>query len=102
VITSRNDIIVIQVPHGQRRIKNKRRKLRGKEKVHISIVVIGHVDSEKYTTTGHLIYKLESIDKRLIKRFEKEAARMNKRPYKYAWVVDKLKDKNREERQREE
>ena len=50
----------------------------GKEKIHISIVVIGHVDSGKSTTTGHLIYKLGGIDKRVIKRFEKEAAEMNK------------------------
>lgn len=49
----------------------------GKEKVHINIVVIGHVDSGKSTTTGHLIYKLGGIDKRVIERFEKEAAEMN-------------------------
>ena len=30
----------------------------GKEKAHINIVVIGHVDSGKSTTTGHLIYKV--------------------------------------------
>ena len=29
----------------------------GKEKIHINVVVIGHVDSGKSTTTGHLIYK---------------------------------------------
>ncbi|GFQ05767.1 elongation factor 1-alpha [Phtheirospermum japonicum] len=46
----------------------------GKEKFHINIVVIGHVDSGKSTTTGHLIYKLGGIDKRVIERFEKEAA----------------------------
>jgi elongation factor 1-alpha len=63
----------------------------GKEKAHISIVVIGHVDSGKSTTTGHLIYKLGGIDKRVIERFEKEAAEMNKRSFKYAWVLDKLK-----------
>ncbi|KAM3270866.1 hypothetical protein P3S67_029068 [Capsicum chacoense] len=63
----------------------------GKEKIHISIVVIGHIDSGKSTTTGHLIYKLGGIDKRVIERFEKEAAEMNKRSYKYAWVLDKLK-----------
>ncbi|KAJ3695799.1 hypothetical protein LUZ60_001176 [Juncus effusus] len=63
----------------------------GKEKVHINIVVIGHVDSGKSTTTGHLIYKLGGIDKRVIERFEKEAAEMNKRSFKYAWVLDKLK-----------
>ena len=63
----------------------------GKEKAHINIVVIGHVDSGKSTTTGHLIYKLGGIDKRVIERFEKEAAEMNKRSFKYAWVLDKLK-----------
>jgi elongation factor 1-alpha len=63
----------------------------GKEKVHINIVVIGHVDSGKSTATGHLIYKLGGIDKRVIERFEKEAAEMNKRSFKYAWVLDKLK-----------
>merc|ERR1711902_482381 len=52
---------------------------------------IGHVDSGKSTTTGHLIYKLGGIDKRVIEKFEKEAAEMNKRSFKYAWVLDKLK-----------
>ena len=45
-----------------------------KEKIHINIVVIGHVDSGKSTTTGHLIYKCGGIDKRAIEKFEKEAA----------------------------
>ncbi|GMH45989.1 hypothetical protein BSKO_13953 [Bryopsis sp. KO-2023] len=63
----------------------------GKAKEHLSIVVIGHVDSGKSTTTGHLIYKLGGIDKRVIEKFEKEAAEMNKRSFKYAWVLDKLK-----------
>jgi len=63
----------------------------GKEKVHINIVVIGHVDSGKSTTTGHLIYKCGGIDKRAIEKFEKEAAEMGKSSFKYAWVMDKLK-----------
>jgi translation elongation factor EF-Tu-like GTPase len=45
-----------------------------KEKIHINIVVIGHVDSGKSTSTGHLIYKCGGIDKRTIEKFEKEAA----------------------------
>ncbi len=45
----------------------------GKEKIHINIVVIGHVDSGKSTTTGHLIYQCGGIDKRTIEKFEKEA-----------------------------
>jgi len=63
----------------------------GQEKTHINIVVIGHVDSGKSTTTGHLIYKCGGIDKRTIEKFEKEAAEMGKGSFKYAWVLDKLK-----------
>ncbi|MCO5566604.1 hypothetical protein L7F22_020281 [Adiantum nelumboides] len=65
----------------------------GKEKTHINIVVIGHLNSGKLTTTGHLIYKLDGIDKRVIECFEKEVADMNKRSIKYAWVLDKSKAK---------
>merc|ERR1712088_1359 len=63
----------------------------GKAKTHINIVVIGHVDSGKSTTTGHLIYKCGGIDKRTIEKFEKEASEMGKGSFKYAWVLDKLK-----------
>ena len=61
------------------------------EKTHISLVVIGHVDSGKSTTTGHLIYKCGGIDKRVIAQYEKEAAETGKSSFKYAWVLDKLK-----------
>jgi elongation factor 1-alpha len=63
----------------------------GKTKTHINIVVIGHVDAGKSTTTGHLIYKCGGIDKRTIEKFEKEATEMGKGSFKYAWVLDKLK-----------
>jgi translation elongation factor EF-1alpha len=48
-----------------------------KNKTHINIVVIGHVDSGKSTTTGHLIYKCGGIDKRTIEKFEKEATEVS-------------------------
>nr|GEW77686.1 ribonuclease H-like domain-containing protein [Tanacetum cinerariifolium] len=57
------------------------------EKIHISVVVIGH----EFTTTGHLIYKLGGIAKRVVEHFENEATKMKKRSFKYAWVLDKLK-----------
>jgi len=62
-----------------------------KDKVHVSLVVIGHVDAGKSTTTGHLIYKCGGIDARTIQKFEKEAAEMGKSSFKYAWVLDNLK-----------
>jgi elongation factor 1-alpha len=79
----------------------------GKEKFHVNIVVIGHVDSGKSTTTGHLIYQCGGIDKRTIEKFEKESQESGKvedlnfegccynllfqGSFKYAWVLDKLK-----------
>jgi elongation factor 1-alpha len=62
-----------------------------KDKVHVNLVVIGHVDSGKSTTTGHLIYKCGGIDKRTIEKYEKEAKEMGKASFKYAWVLDRLK-----------
>jgi len=62
-----------------------------KEKIHVNLVVIGHVDAGKSTSTGHLIYKCGGIDKRTIEKFEKEAAELGKGSFKYAWVLDKLK-----------
>lgn len=60
----------------------------GKEKLHINIVVIGHVDSGKSTTTGHLIYKCGGIDKRTIEKFEKEAAEVRRHGQKDdAWLT---------------
>ena len=63
----------------------------GKQKTHVNLVVIGHVDSGKSTSTGHLIYKCGGIDPRTIEKFEKEAAQIGKGSFKYAWVLDKLK-----------
>ena len=63
----------------------------GKEKTHINIIVTGHVDSGKSTTTGHLVHKCGGIDKRTVEKFKKEAAEMGKGSFKYAWVLDKLK-----------
>merc|ERR1712194_707775 len=72
-------------------IKNTLNLKMGKEKTHVSLVVIGHVDSGKSTSTGHLIYKCGGIDERTIEKFEKEANEMGKGTFKYAWVLDKLK-----------
>lgn len=62
-----------------------------KEKVHCNLVVVGHVDAGKSTTTGHIIFKCGGISKRQIEKFEKEAAEIGKSSFKYAWVLDKLK-----------
>ncbi|KAF3820527.1 hypothetical protein GH733_013703 [Mirounga leonina] len=54
----------------------------GKEKTHVNIIIIGHVDAGKSTTTGHLIYKCDGINQRTIKKFKKEAAEVGKGSFK--------------------
>jgi len=66
-------------------------KVKKVEKTNINIVVIGHRDSGKSTTTGHLIYKCGGVDDRTIEKFKKEAQEMGKKSFSYAWVLDKLK-----------
>lgn len=50
----------------------KSKKIMQKDKADIIIVVIGHVDSGKSTTAGHLIYKLGGIDDRTMKKHEEQ------------------------------
>ena len=61
------------------------------KKNHINIVVIGHVDSGKSTSTGHLIYKCGGIEKRILEKLEKEAIESGRQSFKYAWIMDKMK-----------
>ena len=61
------------------------------DKQHINVVIIGHVDSGKSTTTGHLIYKCGGVDERTLERIEQEANNLGKGSFKYAFILDKLK-----------
>eukprot|EP01080_Neovahlkampfia_damariscottae_P004998 gene4998-8596_t len=60
-------------------------------KDHISLVVIGHVDAGKSTTTGHLIYKCGGISKRQLEQYEKVSTDAGKSSFKFAFILDKLK-----------
>lgn len=63
----------------------------GKEKIHINIYIIRHVDSGKSTTAGHLTYTHGGTDKGTTENFKKEAAAMRVGSFKYVWVLHKLK-----------
>jgi elongation factor 1-alpha len=62
------------------------------EKPHLNLVIIGHVDHGKSTTTGHLFYLTGTIDERTAKTYEEEAKKMGKETFKFAWVLDRLKE----------
>jgi elongation factor 1-alpha len=62
------------------------------EKPHLNLVIMGHVDHGKSTTTGHLFYLAGAVDERTAKAYEEEAKKMGKETFKFAWVVDRLKE----------
>jgi len=63
-----------------------------KEKPHLNLIIIGHVDHGKSTTTGHLFYETGAISQKVIEQYENEAKAMGKESFKFAWVMDRLKE----------
>ena len=63
-----------------------------KEKPHLNLVVIGHIDHGKSTTVGHLFFLTGAVDERTAKVYEEEAKKLGRETFKYAWVLDKLKE----------
>jgi elongation factor 1-alpha len=68
------------------------REMSGKEKPHINLIIIGHVDHGKSTSIGHLFYDAGAIDEKYAKDMEAEAKSIGKESFKYAWLLDRLKE----------
>ncbi len=62
------------------------------EKPHLNLVVIGHVDHGKSTLVGHILYRLGFVDPKKMAELEEEAKKRGKESFKYAWLLDKLKE----------
>ena len=60
-------------------------------KEHLSVVVCGHVDAGKSTTTGHLIFKLGGISSRDMEKLQAEADAQGKSSFAFAYYMDKDK-----------
>merc|ERR1711939_683119 len=62
----------------------------GKE--HLSIVICGHVDSGKSTTTGRLIFELGGLPERELEKLKAEADRLGKGSFAFAFFMDRQKE----------
>jgi len=62
------------------------------EKPHLNLVIMGHVDHGKSTTTGHMLYLAGVVDERTVKQYEEEARKLGKETFKFAWILDNLKE----------
>jgi elongation factor 1-alpha len=62
------------------------------EKEHLSIVICGHVDSGKSTTTGRLLFELGGIPERELEKLKAEAERLGKASFAFAFYMDRQKE----------
>ena len=58
----------------------------------MSIVICGHVDSGKSTTTGRLLFELGGIPEREMEKLRAEAERLGKQSFAFAFYMDRQKE----------
>jgi elongation factor 1-alpha len=63
-----------------------------KEKVHLNLVFIGHVDHGKSTTVGRLLYDSGNIDEQTLRKLKDKAQELGKAGFEFAFVMDNLKE----------
>jgi elongation factor 1-alpha len=63
-----------------------------KEKTHINLVFIGHVDHGKSTTVGRLLYDSKNIDEQTMRKLQEKAKTLGKPGFEFAFVMDNLKE----------
>jgi len=61
-------------------------------KTHLSLVICGHVDAGKSTTTGRLIFELGGISERDMEKLRAEADALGKGSFAFAFYMDRQKD----------
>ena len=63
-----------------------------KEKPHINIVFVGHVDHGKSTTIGRLLFDSGNIDEQTLRKLKEKAEELGKAGFEFAFVMDNLKE----------
>ncbi len=63
-----------------------------KEKPHLNVVFIGHVDAGKSTTVGRLMFDSGNIDEQTMRKLQEKAKELGKAGFEFAFVMDNLKE----------
>ncbi len=63
-----------------------------KEKTHMNVVFIGHVDHGKSTTVGRMMFDSGAIDEQTLRKLKDKAAELGKSGFEFAFVMDNLKE----------
>lgn len=63
-----------------------------KDKPHLNLIIIGHVDHGKSTTVGHTLFLAGAVSDRKMQQLEKEAQEKKDKSFMFAYVFDRLKE----------
>jgi len=63
-----------------------------KEKEHMNLVFVGHVDHGKSTTVGRLLFDSGNIDEQTLRKLKEKATQLGKAGFEFAFVMDNLKE----------
>lgn len=63
-----------------------------KEKEHINLVFIGHVDAGKSTTVGRLLFDAGVLDDQTMRKLKEKAESLGKGGFEFAFAMDSLKE----------
>ncbi|MEA3378327.1 MAG: translation elongation factor EF-1 subunit alpha [Nanoarchaeota archaeon] len=63
-----------------------------KEKPHLNVVFVGHVDHGKSTTVGRLMFDSGNIDEQAMRKLKEKAQELGKGGFEFAFVMDNLKE----------
>jgi len=66
-----------------------------KGKNHIGLVIVGHVDAGKSTTTGRLLFELGGIPEREMEKLREEAKAEKKESFAFAYFMDRSKEERK-------
>lgn len=63
-----------------------------RQKPHLNVVFVGHVDHGKSTTVGRLLYDSGIIDEQTMRKLKQKAEELGKGGFEFAFVMDNLKE----------
>ncbi len=63
-----------------------------KDKIHMNLVFIGHVDHGKSTTVGRLLFDSGNIDEQAMRKLKEKAQELGKAGFEFAFAMDSLKE----------
>ena len=63
-----------------------------REKPHMNVVFVGHVDHGKSTTVGRLMFDSGNVSEQDMRKLKEEAQQLGKAGFEFAFVMDNLKE----------